>query len=92
MSQLATKLFWSHFMEVLPIKDQNKREFYLIMAAREGWRRNLLRKQIDGMLYERTAISRKPEEMISNELAGLRDNDIMTPDLVFKDPYFLEFM
>ena len=43
------------------------------------------------MLYERTAISSKPEEVIKTELANLRDNEILSPDLVFKSPYFLEF-
>jgi len=50
-----------------------------------------MREKIDGMLYERTAISGKPEEIISRELSNLRDNNVMTPDLVFKNPYFLDF-
>ncbi len=91
VSRLATQLSWSHFIEVLPIKEPLQREFYLTVAASEHWSRNLMREKIDGMLYERTAISRKPEEMISRELANLRDNNVMTPDLVFKSPYFLDF-
>ncbi|MCM1089906.1 MAG: PDDEXK nuclease domain-containing protein [Butyrivibrio sp.] len=91
VSQLATQLSWSHFVEVLPLKEPLKREFYLTIAASEHWSRNLMREKIDGMLYERTAISGKPEEMISKELSDLRDNNIVTPDLVFKDPYFLDF-
>ena len=50
-----------------------------------------MREMIDGMLFERTTIATKPEELIKSELANLRDNDVMTPDLVFKSPYFLEF-
>ena len=61
------------------------------MSAKEKWGRNRLRKEIDAMLFERTAISSKPENVIKHELAALRDNDIMSPDLVFKSPYFLEF-
>ena len=91
VSQLATKLSWSHFVEVLPLKEPLQREFYLTMAATERWGRNMLREKIDGMLFERTAISTKPEELIKSELANLRDNDVMTPDMVFKSPYFLEF-
>lgn len=91
VAQLATKLSWSHFVEVLPIKDALQREFYLTMAANELWGRNTLRAKIDGMLYERTAIASKPNELIRTELANLRDNDVMTPDLVFRSPYFLEF-
>ena len=91
VSTLATKLFWSHFMEVLPLKEDVAREFYITLAANERWSVKRLRKEIDGMLFERTAIATKPEELIKSELANLRDNDVMTPDLVFKSPYFLEF-
>ncbi len=91
VSQLATQLSWSHFVEVLPLKDDLQREFYLTMAASERWGRNQLRKEIDGMLFERTAISGKPDELIKQELTQLRDDNILTPDLVFKSPYFLEF-
>ena len=61
------------------------------MAVSERWSRNRLRKEIDSMLYERTAISSKPDELIKKELTNLRNNDVMSPDLVFKSPYFLEF-
>lgn len=58
----------------------------------ERWSVRTLRKKIDSMLYERTALSRKPDELAQLELAKLRDTDLLTPDLVFKDPYFLEFL
>ena len=44
------------------------------------------------MLYERTALSRKPEELARIELASLREEDRLSPDLVFRDPYFLDFL
>lgn len=44
------------------------------------------------MLFERTAVAKKPEKLIEQELAALRDEDRMTPDLVFRDPYFLDFL
>lgn len=91
VSQAATQLTWSHFVEVLPLKNALAREFYITLAVSERWGRNRLRKEIDGMLYERTAISGKPEQLIKQELSELRDNDTLTPDLVFKSPYFLEF-
>jgi predicted nuclease of restriction endonuclease-like (RecB) superfamily len=42
------------------------------------------------MLYERTAISKKPEETIKDELKQLKDKEIINPDLIFRDPYFLD--
>ena len=44
------------------------------------------------MLYECTAISRKPEEVARAELAQLREDDRLAPALVFKDPYVLDFL
>ncbi|MFG6427296.1 MAG: PDDEXK nuclease domain-containing protein [Muribaculaceae bacterium] len=91
VSPLATQLSWTHFTEVLPIKDAIQREFYLTMAAEERWTKRTLRAKIDGMLFERTAISEKPEELIRTELAALRNERKISPDMVFKSPYFLEF-
>lgn len=91
VSPLATQLSWTHFQEVLSLKDEIQREFYLTMAAEESWSKRTLRSKIDGMLYERTAIAAKPKELIKAELASLRDEHAVTPDLVFKSPYFLDF-
>jgi predicted nuclease of restriction endonuclease-like (RecB) superfamily len=44
------------------------------------------------MLFERTALSRKPSRLIEQELKALRDGDKLTPDLVFRDPYLLHFL
>ena len=81
VSTLMSKLSWSHFLKVMPLKDELRREFYLTMAANERWSVRTLQAKIDGMLFERTAIATKPEELIKSELANLRDNDVMTPDL-----------
>lgn len=91
LSSLVTKLSWSHFLTVMPLKDELKREFYLTMAASERWSKRTLQEKIDGMLYERTAIATKPDELIKKEISSLRDENVMSPDLVFKSPYFLEF-
>ncbi len=91
VSAVSTQLTWSHITEILPLKDDLQREFYLTLAASERWSIRQLRKEIDGMLYERTAIATKPDELIKQELSELRENNVLTPDLVFKSPYFLEF-
>ena len=91
VAPLARQLSWSHFLIVMPIKDELKREFYLTMAASERWSKRTLLSKIDGMLYERTAISGKPDVLIKQELSQLRDDNVLSPDLVFKSPYFLEF-
>lgn len=91
VASLMRQLSWTHFLQVIPIKDSLQREFYLTLAASERWSVRRLRKEIDGMLYERTAISSKPDELIKYELSQLREEQTLSPDLVFKSPYFLEF-
>lgn len=91
VSTLSTQLSWSHFIEVLPLKHSLQREFYLTMASEERWSVRTLRSKIDGLLYERTAISDKPEDLIRIELMNLREERKLSPDMVFKSPYFLEF-
>ena len=89
---LSRQLSWSHFVAILPLKADLQRDFYAEMCRVERWSVRTLRKKIDGMLYERTAISKKPEELIEKDLAALREEDRLTPDLVFRDPYFLDFL
>ena len=91
VASLMRQLSWTHILQVLSIKDSLQREFYLTFAVAENWSVRQLRKEIDGMLYERTAISGKPDELIKEELSQLRDDNVLSPDLVFKSPYFLEF-
>ena len=62
------------------------------MCRVERWSVRTLRHKIGHLLYERTAVSKKPDELIARDLAALRDEDRMTPDLVFRDPYFLDFL
>jgi len=91
VSQAATQLSWSHFIELLSLKEEIKREFYLTLAMSELWGRNDLRSKIDGMLFERSLISGKPDEIIKKELAEMRSGNPISPDVVFKSPYFLDF-
>lgn len=92
VSALSTQLGWSHFVEIIPIQEELKREFYAEMCRVEQWSVRKLREKIGGMLFERTALSKKPAVLASQELAALRANDQVSPDLVFRDPYFLDFL
>jgi hypothetical protein len=61
------------------------------MCRIEKWNSRTLSKKINSMLFERTALSKKPESLVEAEIALLRKEDRISPDLVFRDPYFLEF-
>jgi predicted nuclease of restriction endonuclease-like (RecB) superfamily len=92
VSALSAQLGWSHFVEILPLQDTLKREFYAEMCRVERWSVRTLRQKIGGMLFERTALSKKPAQLAQQELAKLRTTDQLSPDLVFRDPYFLDFL
>ena len=89
---LIRQLSWTHILALIPLKEPLQREFYAEMCRVERWSVRTLRDKIGSMLYERTAISRKPEEVARAELAQLREDDQLTPALVFKDPYVLDFL
>ena len=89
---LSRQLSWSHFVVLLPIEDDTKREFYAVMCSNENWSVRTLRERRKSMLYERTAISKKPEETIKNDLALLQNEGKMSSDLFFRDPYILDFL
>jgi predicted nuclease of restriction endonuclease-like (RecB) superfamily len=89
---LIRQLSWTHFIALIPLKDPLQREFYAEMCRIERWSVRVLRERIQSMLYERTAISKKPEKLIAHELQSLREEDKLTPDLVFRDPYVLDFL
>ena len=89
---LIRQLSWTHFLRLIPIEEPLKREFYAEMCRIENWDTRTLQKKISGMLFERTALSKKPGRIIRQELAALREQDKLTPDLVFRDPYVLDFL
>lgn len=91
-STLSNKLSWSHSVELLPLKDQLQREFYAEMCRLEKWSVRTLRDRIDSMLFERTALSKKPDGLIEQELKQLSENGQVLPSLVLKDPYILDFL
>ena len=92
VSALMTQLGWTHFIYIIALEDELKRNFYAEMCRVERWSTRTLQKKINGMLFERTALSRKPEELAKQELAELQQSGQLSPDLVFRDPYFLDFL
>jgi hypothetical protein len=89
---LSAKLSWTHLRQIIYLDDPLQRDFYAEMCRIENWNTRTLQKKISGMLFERTALSKKPAELAKQELAALREEDKLTPDLVFRDPYFLDFL
>lgn len=89
---VCAQLSWSHIRQIIPMDTEVKRMFYIEICKLERWSVRDLQEKIDSMLYERTAISKKPEETIKSSLEKLKNQDPIHPDLVFRDPYFLDFL
>ena len=91
VSALSRQLSWTHFRKFIYIEDDLKREFYIQMCCLDKWSTRVLDNRIDSMLYERTALSKKPDELISYEIEKLKEG-VVTPNMVLKDPYVLDFL
>ena len=92
VSTLSRQLSWSHFKEIIYVDSDLAVDFYAQMCRIERWNVRVLREKIQSMLFERTAISQKPEELARKELQTLREEDQLSPDLVFRNPYVLDFL
>ncbi|MEO7851473.1 MAG: PDDEXK nuclease domain-containing protein [Rubrivivax sp.] len=89
---LIRQLSWAHVLTLLPLKDPLARDFYAQMCGIERWSVRTLRDRVDSKLFERTALSRQPDELIRLELSALQAKGDVTPALVLKDPYVLDFL
>ncbi len=92
VATLSQQLTWSHFKELLPMNDELKRDFYAVLCKNERWSVRTLRERKKSMLFERTAISRRPEETIRKDIQLLDDKNIMTIDMFYRDPCILNFL
>lgn len=91
VASLMRELSWSHFVAILPIEDETKRDFYLHMCKNEKWSVRVFRERVNSMLYERTVLSKHPAELIKHELAEL-EKGIVKDTIVLNDPYLLDFL
>lgn len=92
VSTLSRQLSWSHFKEIIYLDDDLKMKFYIELSILENWSVRTLRNRMDSLLYERTALSSKPEELIEIELGRVRNEKFFSPNTVLKDPYLLDFL
>lgn len=59
VAALRRQLTWAHFKQLIPLREPLKREFYAEMCRVAGWSTRTPAQKIDGMLFERTALSKK---------------------------------
>ena len=92
LSAVRRELSWTHIKTLIYIEDPLKRDFYTELCRLEGWSSRQLMERMNSMLFERTAISRKPEETLRNDLQQLAQQKRLSTELVLKDPYLLDFL
>lgn len=89
---VSAQLSWTHLRQIISLEDELKRDFYIEMCRLECWSTRQLQERIDSQLFERTAISRKPEETVRHDIEQLRQENQLSPSLLLKDPYVLDFL
>lgn len=89
---VRAQLGWTHLKQLISIEDPLKRDFYMELCRLERWSTRTLKKKMGSMLFERTAISRRSDLVVRQALEEVRENDRVSPDLVFRDPYVLDFL
>ena len=71
-STLSTNLTWSHYVELLPLKDINKINYYIDICKKQSLSRNDLRNKIKSKEYERLSEETK-NKLVTNEELSLPD-------------------
>lgn len=92
VSTLSRELSWSHLKEPIYLDEPLKRDFYVALCRLEGWRVRQLRERMQSLLFERSSLSKRPDETIRHDLEALRQDHRPSPELLLKEPYLLDFL
>lgn len=92
VSALQRQLSWTHLKALIYLDDPLKRDFYIELCRLEGWSSRQLQERMQSLLYERSALSKKPDETIRHDLDVLRQEQRPSPAVLLKDPYLLDFL
>lgn len=87
VASLMRQLSWTHFLQLLPLKSEPARHFYARQCVAERWSVRELHRQIERKAYERSEIA-----SVQGDVLVAPSAEASTPAVVFKDPYFLDFL
>lgn len=88
-TSIMTQLSWTHYLELIKIKEKNKRDFYMNECIESGWTVEELQRERNSLLYERLALSADKEKILELSIKG---NKLQQPKDIIKDPFVLEFL
>ena len=86
---LLSQLTWSHYLELIKIDDETKRNFYMNECINSNWDVRELQRQRTTLLYERIATSKDKSKIPELSTKG---NSIYESKDIIKDPFVLEFL
>lgn len=86
---LSDQLSWSHYIELIKIKDNAKRDFYLNECINSKWTIEELKRQKTTLMYDRVALSKNKNLKINNLCTKTIES---CPQDIIKNPYVLEFL
>lgn len=88
-STLWSELGWSHYLHLMKIDDEIKRNFYAEECVKSGWSVRQLERQINSFFYERL-LSSRDKKAVSEEVQKLEPRPEY--ERIIRDPYVLEFL
>lgn len=86
---MLSQLSWSHYLELIKIKEEEKRNFYMHECINSNWNVRELQRQRTTLLYERLANSKDKDKLLE---LSTRGNSIQESKDIIKDPFVLEFL
>lgn len=88
-SALRTELNWTQYKLLLPIQDEDQRQFYIAESVKNHWSSRQLERQIHSQLYERLLLSHDKASVLAIAQQEQLPSD---PKHIIKDPMVLEFL
>lgn len=88
-TSVMTQLTWTHYLEIIPIDNELKRNFYINECINSSWSVRELSRQINSLLYERLSLSQDKDKVL--ELSN-KGQILKTSKDLIKDPLVLEFL
>lgn len=86
---MLSQLTWSHYLELIKIDDESKRNFYMNEYINSNWDVRELQRQRTTLLYERIANSKDESKLLELSIKG---HNIYENKDIIKDPFVLEFL
>lgn len=86
---MLSQLTWSHYLELIKIDDEDRRNFYMHECIDSNWNVRELQRQRETLLYERIIMSKDKSKVKELSFEG---NKIYENKDIIKDPFVLEFL